>query len=194
MNYGTFSMKLIKKITDLEKVKELKDLQEFKALIKSEFTSAGVVDINKILDEGTPVAVWNARQGKKTTIKLFALFISDLVNTFNVSRQMSGPQIMELAEDLATDLWFVKFEEIPAFFEAIKKGTIGKVYERLDAPLIWEFWDIYARKRSEVIESRQAAKMFADPGNEKTIEDRREGKIESFGDAIRQVKNTLREI
>lgn len=174
-------------------IKNINDIQIFKSIIKSQFVRAGNIDIEKILNEGTEVAVWNRNQGKATTIKVLSLLISDLVNSFNVSRQMNGAQIMELAEDFATDLWWIKFEELPAFFEGIKKGTIGKVYERLDPPLIWEFWDIYARKRAEVIEVRQNALMFREPAKEKSIEDRREGKIEKLGDALNQIKENLKD-
>jgi hypothetical protein len=169
------------------------NLPTFKDVIKREYAPGGVVNIEKLLSEGTETAVWSARLGKGTVIKFLILLISDLRNAFNVSRPMNESQITELAEDFVNDLWFVKFEEFPAFFEGIKKGTIGKVYERLDGPLIWEFWDIYAAKRAEVIELRQNALSFRDPGKEKSIEDKREGKIERLGDAFAQLRENLKD-
>lgn len=162
--------------------------QDFRRLIKSEYAPGGVVDIEKILDEGTETAVWCARLGKAYMIKFLIVLISDLRNSFNVSRPMNEGQIIELAEDFINDLWFIKFEEFPAFFEGIRRGTIGKVYERLDGPLIWEFWDIYATRRMETIEARQAAKVFIEPSREKTGEEKLGAAIEKFCGSLEKVK------
>lgn len=175
-------------------IENIPRLQEFRGIIKKEYATGGVVDIEKLLDEGTEAAVWSARLGKGTVIKLLILLISDLRNSFNVARPMTEAQIIELAEDFVNDLWFIKFEEFPAFFEGVKRGNIGKVYERLDGPLIWEFWDIYAAKRMEVIESRQASKMFRDTGSEKSEDTKRAGKLESFGSSLKQLSENLKNI
>lgn len=173
-------------------IENIPRLQDFKSIIKKEYAAGGIVNIEKILTEGTETAVWSANLGKGAVIKLMVLLIADLRNSFNVARPMTESQIVELAEDFVNDLWYIKFEEFPAFFEGVRRGAIGKVYERLDGPLIWEFWDIYAAKRLEVIESRQAAKMFLDPAREKDDEDKRGGKVERFADALNQIKQNLK--
>lgn len=128
-----------------------------------ELARGGVVDINKCLDHGTQISVWNAHNGKPTTAKFLILLISDMVNTFNVNRPMTPDQISNLAIDMTNDLWEYRFEELAAFFEAVKRGSYVKIYERLDSSIIWEAWDKYLDERFEVIEARRNSQIFKDP-------------------------------
>lgn len=153
----------------------------------------GCVDVDKCLDEGTPLSVWNRVHGKSTTAKMIAILLLDLVNTFNVSRPMTGAQIQDLAVDMSNDLWEYRMEEIGAFFQAVKRGSYGKVYERIDAPFIWEMWEKYLDERFKVIEVRRNAKIFRDPTiTQKTREDVTAGKMVQLGDAFKDMKEKLK--
>ena len=172
----------------LDKGQTVELKMEIKALAKG-----GSVDIEKCLNEGTQVSVWNKAQGKPYTAKFLIVLISDMVNAFNVNRPMSADQIGDLAIDMVNDLWEYRIEEIAAFFESMKRGTYFKVYERLDASIIWEAWDNYLDRRFEVIEARRSQGIFKDPTITPTDgETKRAGRLEKIGQGLLDIKN-LRE-
>jgi len=149
----------------------------------------GIVDIDKCLDEGTQVSVWNANHGKEVTAGLLVIFISDLVNAYNVSRPMTQAQIMDLAVDMTNDLWQFRIEEIGAFFQAMKRGAYGKIYERLDPPMIWECWGVYELERAEVVETRRGRQVFKDPTLTQIDRESKEaGRLEYTGVRLGEIK------
>lgn len=165
------------------------DLPALKMEIK-ELARGGVVDIEKCLNEGTQISVWNAHQGKPATAKFLILLISDMVNSFNVNRPMTPNQISDLAIDMTNDLWEYRFEELAAFFEAVKRGSYIKIYERLDASIIWEAWDKYLDERFEVIVARRNRDIFKDPTLTRLDgEEKRAGKLEQIGQGLLGIKD-----
>lgn len=169
-----------------------KDLQKIKTEIRK-FVSGGVVNVDMALDHGTQLSIWNRQHGKATTAKVLVILITDLVNSFNVNRPMTSGQITDLAMDMAADLWAFRMEEIGAFFEGVKRGTYGKIYERLDPPTIWLCWDLYLDHRNEVIEVRRSRQVYIDPTiTQKDDQTRSGGKIERLGESIRQLKDSFK--
>ena len=166
---------------------------EITATIKT-FTSGGAVAVDKVLDEGTAISVWNRRHGKATSAKLIAIFISNLVNTYNVNRPLTPEQIAEISLDMAGELWWVRMEELGAFFEAMKRGRYGKIYERLDGPMIWECWEKYLDHRMEKVEERRARQTFIDPTiTRKDEQTKAGGGLEKLGDAMKQLKESYKD-
>ncbi len=76
---------------------------------------------------------------------------------------MSPTQIANVAIEISTTLWWVRMEEIVAFFEAMKKQTYGKIYERLDPAIIWEHWEKYDNERNEYCEQKNTQFRQSDP-------------------------------
>lgn len=78
--------------------------------------------------------------GVGNMLKVLVLLLEDLVNYFNVSRPMNMNQIEELAVEILEEMKDLRFEEIVAFIEGIKREEYGKIYERFDAPMFWKFY------------------------------------------------------
>ena len=78
--------------------------------------------------------------GTSNLLKLLVVMLEDLVNYFNVQRPMNIDQITDLAIEILEEMRDLRFEEIVAFIEGIKREEYGKIYERFDAPTFWKFY------------------------------------------------------
>ena len=78
--------------------------------------------------------------GTNNLLKLLVVMLEDLVNYFNVQRPMNIDQITDLAIEILEEMRDLRFEEIVAFIEGIKREEYGKIYERFDAPTFWKFY------------------------------------------------------
>ena len=76
---------------------------------------------------------------------------------------MNPTQVANLAIDIVNELWWARMEEIVAFFEAVKKQTFGKIYERIDPAFVWELWDAYCEQRTLHCEHHEGRFRQYDP-------------------------------
>lgn len=156
-------------------------------------TISGRVDVDKVLDIGTGIAVINAREGTGVTAVLLSVIIADMANSFNVSRPMTPTQIGDLAADMAQELWMFRFEEVIAFFHCMKRGAYGRVYERLDAQIVWDCWSNYLEHRMEVIEIRRARSIDLDLNTpQKPMENYIGRQLAGLGDHLETLKKQLK--
>ena len=172
-------------------------------IIKQELVPSGNPNYEVLLGSDT-IQMSSLRKmiGDANLAKLIIILIEDLVNFFNVERPMNEDQITDLAVDLMNEMRYHRFEEIVAFFEGIKKGKYGKVYERFDAYLIWEMF--IGREGEENEHSYEFKKMRwcefqATKDNNKDPIIKSEivsdvDKLYSVSDSINQLKNRIGEI
>lgn len=155
-----------------------------------ELAPGGAPDFQKILraPDVQELSVWNRVNGKSATTKYIVLLLEDLNNYFNISRPLTNPQIVELAMEFVDQYWWVKMEDLLAFFEAIKKGTFGKVYERLDPSIIWEQWDAYEAQRTRFCEDRAMSQNYKDPALNDS-NGNMERRMDGFAGALSAFKN-----
>ena len=172
-------------------------------IIKQELVPSGNPNYEVLLGRDT-IQMSSLRKmiGDANLAKLIIILIEDLVNFFNVQRPMNEDQITDLAFDLMNEMRYHRFEEIIAFFEGIKKGKYGNVYERFDASLIWEMF--IGREGEENEHSYEFKKMRwcefqATKDNNKDPIIKSEivsdvDKLYSVSDSINQLKNRIVEI
>ena len=172
-------------------------------IIKQELVPAGNPNYEVLLGKDT-IQMSSLRKmiGDANLAKLIIILIEDLVNFFNVQRPMNEDQITDLAFDLMNAMRYHRFEEIVAFFEGIKKGKYGKVYERLDASIIWEMFigregeeneNCYEFKKMRWCEYQATKDNNKDPIIKSEIVSDVD-KLYSVSDSINQLKNRIVEI
>lgn len=145
-----------------------------------------------IFDSNNPtrqLSFWNKEYGKPTVTKLISILIEDLNVYFNVSRPMTAGQQQDLAIEIVEALWWIRMEEIVAFFEAVKKQTYGKIYERLDAAIIWEYWRNYELERENYLYNEQMKFKQSDPREKQ--ENAEVTKFGKLSEAIGNMKNLI---
>ena len=172
-------------------------------IIKQELVPSGNPNYEVLLGSGTTqISLIRKTIGDANLAKLIIILIEDLVNYFNVQRPMNEDQITDLAFDLMNEMRYHRFEEIVAFFEGIKKGKYGKVYERFDASLIWEMFigregeeneHCYEFKKMRWCEFQATKDNNKDPIiKSEMISD--VDKLYSVSDIINQLKNRIGDI
>lgn len=118
---------------------------KFKAI---ELAPQGKPNFDKIFEKGETCSLRVIEKHVKPI--LLAGVISSMIDSvneyFNVVRPMTSNQIQELTIDFM-QLKDHRLEDFLAFFEGIKKGRYGKIYDRLDQSVIWEMWDKYEEER-----------------------------------------------
>lgn len=119
--------------------------------IAIKLTINGYADIDNILQKGTAISVICANEGKQYCAHLLGLIVVDFCGAYNVVRPISDSQAADIAEDLILEYWFLKIEDVVAFFQLCKKGAYGKVLDRLDPGLIFEWLGKYCSERENKV-------------------------------------------
>lgn len=91
-----------------------------------------------IIKNGTQLSVLKRERGVDVVVGILSLIIAEFCSSFNIKHNMSAEQIADLALELVGEYWAYKLEDFVAFFNLAKKGRYGKIYDRIDAPTIFQ--------------------------------------------------------
>ena len=97
----------------------------------------------EILKKGTQISGLNARNPDYLLAEL-TVQITGLMTHFKVAQTWGSPaEVRTAALTLAKDFWYMKLEDLKLCFDRAKRGCYGKVYNRLDLGLVYEWLRIY---------------------------------------------------
>lgn len=96
-----------------------------------------------------------AIQSREIASDILTIFIGQCVLYFNVGKTMGPEQIKHVVEMLLNDpiLKNLKPEDYRVFFEDMKKGVYGNLYDRFDGQIIFKNATAYADQRQSLIET-----------------------------------------
>lgn len=90
------------------------------------------------------------REKPEELLTVISTQIESLNEDLNIKGKMSAEQVVSAAKFIITEYWYLKLPELFYFFRNIRKGTYGKIYERLDLNVINDFLNTYIKnERSE---------------------------------------------
>ena len=72
------------------------------------------------------------------------------VDTFKVGQKMDKADLMETAQIVMNDYYYLKPEEIKFILEGAKRGDYGQVFNRVDLPVVLGWFRSYDEKRSQI--------------------------------------------
>lgn len=154
-------------------------------LLSVELAPQGKPNFNKIFQKGQTASLRVIE--KHVSLVILAGFISKMIdslnNYFNVVRPLTNSQIEELTIDLMQFKDY-RLEEFLAFFEGVKKGRYGKIFDRLDQSIIWQMWDQYETERENY--------FYSDHKNSK--DNNLESNVRSNPNAAAEIQNKLSKI
>lgn len=95
--------------------------------------------------------------------------VTDLVQSFNVGKNMDARQIAFLVQSILKDYYYLKLDELKLCFDNIKKGRYGKVFDRLDAAVIYEFIEVFLVERLNYIQDKRNSEELSNLDNFKSV-------------------------
>jgi len=124
-----------------------------KALTISEAINSENPSIGVMLMEG-------GENGAVTVQAILTLLIADIVSFLNVGKAMGQTQIAQTITLILNDVTTknLKPDDFKVCFENAKKGVYGKVYDRIDGMIIFEWLWQYCGERQDLIETKQVIK------------------------------------
>jgi hypothetical protein len=124
-------------------------------------THSGKMNLELIIQNGTQLSVIQKISGDQNLAQALGFIIVDFAASYNLIRPLSGDQVADIAVELISDYWAYRFEDFIAFFQLARRGTYGKIFDRLDLPTILEMLGKYDAERVELLAQRQVIKQEA---------------------------------
>jgi len=84
-------------------------------------------------------------------ISFLNMILLDLSDFFNIGKGLSPQQILWLSKEIKKDYYYLKPTELKLCFDNAKKGKYGKLYDRLDGMIIYEWIETYLSERTNVV-------------------------------------------
>lgn len=125
----------------------------------------------KAVDSVSPtlVSIKIAPNGDNIVKAFLVVVVSDLVQSFNVGKNMDAKQIAFLVQSILKDFYYLKLDELKLCFENIKKGKYGKVFDRLDTATIYDFINAFLDERMECLFDKNHNNEQSDLSNFKDV-------------------------
>lgn len=116
------------------------------------------------------IAVMNKNFGEMKLRAFMVNIIIDLVMFFNVGKTMKDTQAAQTADLIIEEFYFLKPDDFKLCFTRAKKGYYGKVFDRIDGQVIFEWLNQYTNDRMTTASdtSIQEAERFKDSRGERT--------------------------
>lgn len=116
------------------------------------------------------IAVMNKNFGETKLRAFMAKIIIDVVMFFNVGKIMNDVQAAQTADLIIEEYYFLKPDDFKLCFTRAKKGYYGKVFDRIDGQVIFEWLNQYTNDRMTTASdtSIHEAERFKDPFGERT--------------------------
>lgn len=97
------------------------------------------------------------------------ILVVDAVLFFNVGKSMDADQVKQTVQLILEEYYYFKPEDFKLCFKKAMKGHYGKVYDRIDGPVIFEWLNQHDFERTQIVEevrsgqNRELKKLEAQP-------------------------------
>ena len=127
--------------------------------------------VNDVFDSPScSIAVINKKFGEQHLRAFMVKVLNDLLDFFNVGKTMGAVQVASTADLIIEEFYFLKPDDFKLCFTRAKKGYYGKVFDRIDGQVIFEWLNQYTNDRMTTASdtSIQEAERFKDSRGERT--------------------------
>jgi len=91
--------------------------------------------------------VINKKFGEQHLRAFMVKVLNDLLDFFNVGKTMGAVQVASTADLIIEEFYFLKPDDFKLCFTRAKKGYYGKVFDRIDGQVIFEWLNQYTNDR-----------------------------------------------
>lgn len=112
-------------------------------------------DYHDTLNSVTPtLAGFRRDTSEMHVLAIMTLLVNDLIDFFVVKNTMNENQLAQTINLLVEDFYYLNIEDFKLCFNNAKKGRYGKIYDRIDGMIIYEWVRMYAEDRVKAAEER----------------------------------------
>ena len=133
-----------------------------------------------LISKTPTLATFQKRTSEIHVMAVMTLLVNDLINFFAVSKTIGDTQLADTVKMLVEDFYYLNIEDFKLCFSNAKKGRYGKVYDRVDGSMIYEWVDTYARGRMSVameLDDKRKEGSYGERHSTKVSEKEKEFKI-----------------
>ena len=127
--------------------------------------------VNDVFDSPTcAISVMNKEFGEIHLQAFMVNVLNDVIGFFSVGKTMGATQVASTADLIIEEFYFLKPDDFKLCFNQAKKGYYGKVYDRIDGQVIFEWLNAYTNDRMTTASdtSIQEADRMKFPEEERT--------------------------
>lgn len=127
--------------------------------------------VNDVFDSPScSIALINKEFGEQHLRAFMVKVLNDILDFFSIGRTMGAIQVATTADLIIEEYYFLKPDDFKLCFNRAKKGYYGKVYDRIDGQVIFEWLNAYTNDRMTTASdtSIQEAEQLKFPEGERT--------------------------
>ena len=127
--------------------------------------------VNEVFDSPScSIAVINKEFGEQHLRAFMVKILNDILDFFSIGKTMGAVQVATTADLIIEEYYFLKPDDFKLCFNRAKKGYYGKVYDRIDGQVIFEWLNTYTNDRMTTASdtSIQEADRMKFPEGERT--------------------------
>lgn len=103
--------------------------------------------IRDVFDSPVPsIATCRKELGEMPTKAILAMILTDTALFFNTGQNMNQDQIVQLAEMVIEDYYFLKIDDLKLCFKNAMKGRYGQIF-RIDGSIVLSWLEKYQEER-----------------------------------------------
>ena len=94
-----------------------------------------------------PLAVVRKEYGEQSLQAILVIILNDVIKFFNVGKTVGQEQLVQTIRLIIEDFYYFNIEDFKLCFNNAKRGFYGKVYDRIDGNIIYEWLEKYSEER-----------------------------------------------
>lgn len=94
-----------------------------------------------------PLAVFKKEYGEQSLQAILVIILTDLIKFFSIGKTMGQDQLVQTIRLIIEDFYYFNIEDFKLCFDNAKRGKYGKVYDRIDGNVIYEWLQKYSEER-----------------------------------------------
>lgn len=119
-----------------------------KNLPKQYYAALAPRTVNDALQSITPpLAVFKKEYGEQSLQAILVIILTDVIKFFNTGKTMGQDQLVQTIRLITEDFYYFNIEDFKLCFNNAKRGRYGKIYDRIDGNVIYEWLQKYSEER-----------------------------------------------
>lgn len=129
-----------------------------------------VVKIEDALDFSLPqLSVIKKEKGEIFEKAFLVEAVADLVMFFNIGKTMNEQQVVQVVKMISQRYYYLRPAELKYCFDKAKFGDYGKVYDRIDGAVIFEWIELYLEERENAIIQKNIENKKKEESNSESV-------------------------